>query len=133
MVYYQANTESPVFPDIQGLLLKTAGLVDVLADAATPLAGKLRMAFVYGSIASGGERNDSDVDLMVVGAISPAELSMPLRHARDLLGNQINPTVYSPTEFVRKRAAKDHFLTGVLGRPRLFVLGNADELGKPAE
>src|SRR5436853_7800332 len=51
MVYYQANTESPVFSDLRGLLVKTAGLVDVLADALKPLAGKLRLAFVYGSIA----------------------------------------------------------------------------------
>lgn len=36
MVYYQANRESPVFPDLRGLLLKTAGLVDVLAQALSP-------------------------------------------------------------------------------------------------
>ena len=46
MVYYQANKESSVFPDLRGLLVKTAGLVDVLADALKPLAGKLRLAFV---------------------------------------------------------------------------------------
>jgi hypothetical protein len=31
MVYYQANTDSPVFRDLRGLLFKTAGFVDVLA------------------------------------------------------------------------------------------------------
>src|SRR5271154_5425789 len=60
MVYYQANTDSPVFPDLRGLLFKTAGLVDVLANALKPLAGKLRIAFVYGSIAAGSEQSDSD-------------------------------------------------------------------------
>src|SRR5580658_291831 len=55
MAYYQANTDSPLFSDLRGLLLKTAGLVDVLADALKPLASKLRLVFVYGSIASGGE------------------------------------------------------------------------------
>src|ERR1700691_3383253 len=52
MVYYQANADAPLFSDLRGLLLKTAGLVDVLADALKPLAAKLRIAFVYGSIAS---------------------------------------------------------------------------------
>jgi hypothetical protein len=33
-------------------------------------------------------------------------------------------------EFVRKRAAKDHFLRGVLAKPKLLVLGSEDELGK---
>src|ERR1700733_10128973 len=58
MVYYQANTDSPVFPDLRGLLLKTAGLVDVLADVLKPLANKVRLAFVYGSMVSGQERSD---------------------------------------------------------------------------
>src|SRR5271169_3838278 len=49
MAYYQANADSPVFSDLRGLLLKTAGLVDVLADTLKPLAAKLRIVFVYGS------------------------------------------------------------------------------------
>ena len=132
MAYYQANSDSPVFSDLRGLLLKTAGLVDVLADDLRPLVAKLRMAFVYGSIASGQERSDSDIDLMVVGRVSPAELALPLRHARELLAREINPTVYSSAEFDKKRAAKDHFLINVLAKPRLFVIGGTDDLGKAA-
>jgi predicted nucleotidyltransferase len=132
MVYYQANTESPVFPDLRGLMLKTAGLVDVLAEALKPLAKKLQAAFVYGSIAAGTEKSDSDIDLMVVGDVSPAELALPLRRAREMLGREINPTVYTPAEFDKKRAAHDPFLKQVLDKPRLFVLGNNNELGKVA-
>src|SRR5262252_2105182 len=51
MAYYQANTNSPLFPDLRGLMLKTAGFVDILADAIRPLVSKMRAAFVYGSIA----------------------------------------------------------------------------------
>jgi DNA-binding transcriptional ArsR family regulator len=132
MVYYQANAESPLFSDLRGLLLKTAGLVDILADTLKPLLPKIRVAFVYGSIASGQERSDSDIDLMVIGEISPIELAMPLRQARESLGREINPTVYSPAEFAKKHAAKDHFLTQVLTKPRLLVLGDEDELDKAA-
>jgi DNA-binding transcriptional ArsR family regulator len=133
MVYYQANSDSPLFADLRGLLLKTAGLVDVLTEALKPLAAKLRVAFVYGSIASGDEQSDSDVDLMVVGTVSPAELSASLRQARDVLGRQINPTLYKPGEFNKKQMARDHFLTSVLHTARLFVIGDADALGKTAE
>jgi DNA-binding transcriptional ArsR family regulator len=123
MVYYQANTDSPVFSDLRGLLIKTAGFVDILARALKPLAARLRTAFVYGSVAAGSEQSDSDVDLMVVGQVSPKDLALPLRRARDLLGRNINPTVYTPDEFDKKRAASDPFLKQVLGRPKLFVLG----------
>ena len=132
MVYYQANADSPLFPDLRGLLLKTAGLIDVLADALKPVAAKLRTAFVYGSIAAGAEKIDSDIDLMVIGHVSPAELALPLRHARELLGREINPTVYTAAEFAKKRAANDHFLKQVLDKPKLFVLANEYELGKIA-
>jgi DNA-binding transcriptional ArsR family regulator/predicted nucleotidyltransferase len=132
MVYYQANRESPVFPDLRGLLLKTAGLVAVLAHALKPVASKVTTAFVYGSIAAGSEASDSDIDLMVLGEVSPQDLALPLRRARESLGREINPTVYTPAEFERKRAANDHFLKQVLDKPRLLVLGIKDELGKVA-
>jgi DNA-binding transcriptional ArsR family regulator len=93
MVYYQANTDSPVFSDLRGLLFKTAGFVDVLANALNPLAPRVRIAFVYGSVAAGSEQSESDIDLMVVGQVSPRELALPLRRARELLGREINPTV----------------------------------------
>lgn len=130
MAYYQANRESPLFEDLRGLLLKTAGLVDVLADALKPMAAKITWAFVYGSIASGHEQNDSDLDLMIIGRISPADVPLPLRRARELLGREINPTVYAPAEFAKKLAVKDRFLAQVLAKPKLHVLGSEDELAK---
>jgi len=132
MAYYQANSDSPVFSDLRGLLLKTAGLVDVLVDALKPLAKKLRVVFIFGSVASRSEQSDSDIDLMVIGHLAPAELALPLRRARELLGREINPTVYTPAEFTRKRAGRDHFLTAVLDKPKLFVIGNKRELEKIA-
>jgi DNA-binding transcriptional ArsR family regulator len=128
MVYFQANADSPIFPDLRGLLIKTAGVVDVLADALKPLATKVRVAFVYGSMATGSEQSSSDIDLMLVGTLTPAELALPLRRARELLGRDVNPSVYTPAEFRKKRADKDHFLTRVLDKPKLFVLGNSNEV-----
>ena len=130
MVYYQANPDSPLFHDLRGLLLKTAGLVDVLRDELEPVAARITLAWVYGSIATGQERSESDIDLMVIGSVSPADLALPLRRARELLGRQINPTVYSVTEFNRKRNSQDHFVSQVLASPRLLVLGNDNDLGK---
>jgi DNA-binding transcriptional ArsR family regulator/predicted nucleotidyltransferase len=133
MVYYQANRDSPVFADLRGLLLKTAGLVDVLAQALKPVAAQVITAFVYGSMAAGNEESDSDIDLMIVGdKVFPQDLALPLRRARESLGREINPTVYSLEEFERKGATNDPFLRQVLDKPRLMVLGNEYELGKIA-
>jgi DNA-binding transcriptional ArsR family regulator len=129
MIYYQANTHSPIYPELRGLLLKTAGLVDVLIDSLGALASSIKVAFIYGSIASETEQSsESDIDLMVVGAVEPMELSVPLRKAREQLGRDVNPTIYTVKEFAARRARKDHFLSTVLDKPKLFVVGNSDEL-----
>ncbi len=132
MVHFQAHRESPLFSDLRGLLLKTCGLVDVLRESLAPIAGEIRVAFVHGSMVRGDEDNHSDVDLIVIGSVSSMELALPLREAHESLGRAVNPTVYTPAEFAQKRKAKDHFLTRVLATPKIFVIGDADELGKIA-
>ena len=128
MAYYQANVDSPLFADLRGLLLKTAGLADVLRDVLRPLSAQIQVAFVYGSMASGAERHDSDVDLMIIGLASPIDLAVPLRKASELLGREVNPTSYTQEEFLNKWRAKDHFLTRAFDKPMLIVLGSQDEL-----
>ena len=66
-VYFQPDPECPLFPELRGLMMKTAGLFDVIRHALGPFAGSIRWAFVYGSVARSEERSSSDVDLMVMG------------------------------------------------------------------
>src|SRR5580700_4865886 len=40
MVFFQANKDAPVFPELHGLILKTVGLVEVLRGILSPLAGE---------------------------------------------------------------------------------------------
>ena len=132
MAYYQANTELPIFPELKSLLIKTAGLVNVLAEALSSLGPKIKVAFVYGSIASGREEPDSDIDLFIVGTLKSIELALPIRKASATLHREVTPMLYSPSEFVKKQMSKDHFVTRVLEKPKLIVIGSADDLAGPA-
>jgi DNA-binding transcriptional ArsR family regulator len=125
--YFQANEECPVYPELRGLLIKTSGLVDVLHGELAPLASKITVAAVYGSIASGTETSGSDVDLLVIGSVKMIELSPLLAKATGTLRRQINPTLYTPEEFSTKARAS-HFVQSVLGKPLLFVLGMKSDL-----
>src|SRR5882762_4770129 len=71
MAYFQANAESPVFADLRGLLLKTAGLVDVLADALQPLAAKIQRALVE-TAPSHSNVERKDVDFMLLRIVAKA-------------------------------------------------------------
>ena len=42
----------------------------VLRAALAPLAARVRVAFIYGSIAKGTERRASDVDVMIIGDLN---------------------------------------------------------------
>lgn len=127
-VYYQANPICPIYPELRGLVLKTVGLADVLRQALAPLAGRIALAFVYGSIARGDAGPESDVDVLVVGKATFADVASALGPAQEKLRREVNPTVYSRAEFRRKAEAGHHFVVDVLGAPKIFLLGAEDEL-----
>ena len=126
--YYQANPASPVFAELRGLAVKTAGLADVLRDALQPLAGRVKVALIYSSFARGEEKPQSDVDVLVVGRATFGEVVAALHPAEARLGREVNPTVYPPAEFRAKLAAKQHFLTAVLREPKVFLIGDEHDL-----
>jgi len=123
-VYFQANPQCPIFSELRGIAVKTAGVADVLRAALAPLARRIRQAFVYGSIARREARQASDVDLCVVGDVSFAEVVEALAPAQETLAREINPTVYSPKEFRQKLAKKHPFLSNILTGPRLVLMGD---------
>ena len=126
--YYHADPEHPLHPDIRGLVLKTSGLVEPLREA---LGGAdVRVAFVFGSVAAGSEKARSDVDLMVIGAVSLRKLSELLAPAESRIGREINPHVLTPREFASRQHRREHFVTSVLESPRLFVIGGDDDLAE---
>ena len=126
--YYQANTESPIFPDLYGLLLKTAGVHDVIRASLDGLENQIDVAFVYGSVARSEERSSSDIDLMVVGEVRLSDLAPRLKVAETKLNRPVNPSVYPPEEIAKKLAHGHHFLSTVMGGEKFFVVGTVDEL-----
>jgi DNA-binding transcriptional ArsR family regulator len=124
--YYRANIRHPLYPDIRSLTLKTNGLAGVLREALAHPG--IRLAFVFGSVAAGAEKAESDVDLMVIGAVSLRQFSKLLSGVSAKVGREINPHVFTAEEFVRRKKASDHFVSTVSGAPKLFVIGSEDEL-----
>jgi predicted nucleotidyltransferase len=126
-IYYQANKEHPLFAEIRSLVLKTVGLVDFFRKAleADP---NIKLAFVFGSIARQEEKDKSDVDLMIIGDIGMRQLTALLSGVSGQVGREINPHALSIKEFLKRKKAKDHFLIQVLESPKLFIIGNENDL-----
>lgn len=127
--HYQANHEAPIFEELRGIVLKTFGVADVLRAALHSVWPLVDFAFVYGSLAKGTEHANSDVDLMVIGAVpSNAELLEALLPAQAQLGRVVNPTLYTPDEFAQRVRDGRSFIVRVLEQPKIFVKGSEHDI-----
>lgn len=126
-IYYQANRKNPIFSELKSILVKTSGVRGILLEGLTSLEDRIKLAFVFGSIARGEEKASSDVDLMVVGEVSFTDVVSALGQIEAKLGREVNPTVYGPREFCEKLAAKNHFLSTIAKEKKLFVIGDERE------
>jgi DNA-binding transcriptional ArsR family regulator len=130
-IYYAANTDHPLFPEIRGLVEKTSGVQALLESA---LAGPgVEMAFVFGSVGAGKARPDSDLDLFVLGDVGLRTVVKRLGGLSERVGRVINSHVMSKEEFSRKAQTKDHFVSNLLGAQKAFVIGTEDELRRLAK
>lgn len=129
-VFYQANQQNPVFPEMRALINKTVGVFNVLRSALQPLSNEIVVAFVYGSFARQQETAQSDVDLMIVGKVKLDDVLAQLSRAEAALGRPVNPTVYSASEFRSKLASGNHFVNALVKGEKVFLFGNEDELRK---
>lgn len=132
-VRYQADRSCPIFEELSGIFRKTAGLADVLREALEPLRRKVRLAFVFGSVAQGKEGPTSDVDVMVVGSASFEEVVEALNPASEQLRREVNPLTMAPEAFRRKLKARERFVSRIARESKIFLIGDAGELGKLAE
>lgn len=128
--HYQANSDSPIYPELHGLVVKTVGLAEPLRAALAPFADKIELAFVFGSVAKGTERAGSDLDLLVVSDdVTYFDLFEALHAAEATLGRTINPTVMNAAEWRRKRSARDSFAKRIAEQSKIFVFGDERALG----
>lgn len=126
--YFAAREDHPLYAEIRGLVLKTSGLADVLRRALEQ-DKRINIAFIFGSLAQAREQAHSDIDLLIVGDIGLRHVTKLLSGVANRVGREINPKVFTPQEFRRRKRTDDHFLNRVLAEPRIFVIGNEHELG----
>jgi uncharacterized protein len=132
-VLYRAEPACPVHEELRGLILKTVGVAGQVRQALAELTAQIRLAFIFGSYASGTQHSASDVDLLVVGDVPFATLVLALAEPQRRLGREINPSVYGPAEFADKLQSGHHFLTSLKTAPKVFLIGDEHEFSRLAE
>lgn len=127
--HYQANPSSPIFEELKGIVRKTFCLSDPLRLALDQFKDKIKVAFIYGSIAKGSDTAGSDIDLMLISdQLTCPDLLVSFSELETQLEKQIYPTIYTVEEFRSKISAESSFVVRVIEQPKIFLIGSQDDL-----
>ena len=126
---FQANPDSPIYGELCGIIKKTAGLIPPIREALDPVRERIDFAFVFGSVARGGDTAESDIDVMVVSdELRRGEVQRYLYRTEHRLGRRIGLMARRRAEFAQESKVEDSFISHVLAGPVLFVLGSMKDV-----
>jgi predicted nucleotidyltransferase len=132
-LYYRPDPRAPIFEELKSIVLKTFGVADALREALAAQAPKIDAAFIYGSVASEQDTAASDIDLLVVSdRVAPSDLSEDLASVESRLKRKVSLLVYGRKEFGERVRERHHFVTRVLERPRIMLIGDPHGLSRLA-
>lgn len=123
---YRARRESPLFPELQRLVLKTSGIAGEVRASLDVLEGLSRL-FIFGSMANATAGPSSDLDLFVVGEVDEDRLIGAVAQLENRLGREINYVLFTRDEYAERRRAGDPFVTHVLSQPRIDLVGGGGD------
>ena len=130
--HYQANLKSPIFEELYGLVLKTFGLSDALRKALETLSEKIKVSFIFGSVARGTDHASSDIDLLVISdSLAYPDLMVAVHQVESELGRNISPKLYNTSDFRQKIVTDNHFVQRVMEQPKVFLIGSENDIPEP--
>jgi predicted nucleotidyltransferase len=129
-VLYQADRSCSIFEELASIFRKTVGLASELTTALEPIADRIDVAFVFGSMASGKQHAKSDVDICVLGQVELLDVVKAIGSLQESLRREINPVVMSAKQFASDLANQERFAERLVAEPKIFVIGDENEFRK---
>ena len=110
-VFYMANEDHPLFPELKSMVSKVMG-IDQVIDGIVNRLGDLEMAYLMDDYAEG--KDSGIIDLLLVGNIDQYHLNDLSRKTERYIRRKIRSLVLSRQEYKR-------LLPKLKGRPRVLV------------
>lgn len=124
---YRANPDAPIYEELCTLVAKTMGPAQHIREALDAADDAVELALVYGSVADGSDRADSDIDLLLVSdTLSLEDVFRLVASAERELGRTISPTVYTSEEFHGRVREGNPFLKRILAGKHVKLKGDND-------
>jgi predicted nucleotidyltransferase/DNA-binding HxlR family transcriptional regulator len=132
-VLYQADPGCSIYEELASIFRKTTGLAKLLGDQLNKISDNIDVAIIFGSMASGQQNSESDVDVLVLGDLELLDVVKVLSPVGQTLRREINPVVMTAEVFAANVMSKDRFALRIVEEPKIFVIGDADEFAKPGK
>ena len=125
---FSMNKQNPIYEEIKNIIYKTEGVLKFIKDAIPEVKG-IKAAFIYGSFAKGDERQDSDVDIFLIGDnIDEDELIRVISNIEKKMFKEINYTRYTESEYKKEKKKKNSFILEVIKDKKIFIKGEKNDL-----
>ena len=110
-VYYRANTEHALFPELKSMVSKVMG-IDQVIDGIVQRLGDLESAYLIDDYAEG--KDTGIIDIILVGHIDPYHLNDLTRKTEKYIKRKIRFLVLAATEY-------EELLPSLMNRPRILI------------
>ena len=119
------NRNAAIYAELKSIIAKTVGLQGTLTGSLSDLRG-LRQAWMYSTNSHPPGEGPGPILMLMVGRVDLADLNDNVTRLEAALGREINYTVFDESEFQRRRADGDPFVTEVLGGRNILLIGRDD-------
>lgn len=128
--FLSASTSSPVYAELKSFIAKCSGAASVILEALHGIQNQIALAFVFGSVATGKEHADSDLDLFVIGSAGYSVVTERLHAAENRLGRRVQ-VLYFDAESAQDRASlRKASMKKIMHGQKMFVLGSEAQLAE---
>ena len=111
-VYYMANTEHALFPELKSMVQKVMG-IDQVIDSIINRIGNLEKAYLVGDYAEG--KDTGIIDIILVGDVDHYHLNDLIQKTEKYIKRKIRPLVLSNKEY-------EILLPELTARPNILIL-----------
>ena len=129
--FVQINPSLPYMNALKEIMIKTAGFKDLICEQLSNFSG-IKYCLIFGSFANNSNTSESDVDVLIVGDASTLELAKPISDIEDKTGREINYVVWSEDQFMKRVISKNVFLSDIISKRIIMVIGSEDEFRRDA-
>jgi len=127
LLYYYLNQSYPLFDELKSIIFKTSGVPKMLQNILKKING-ISQAFIYGSFAKGEEKEDSDIDLLIIGKVDEDELIEEINKLERKLQREINYAIYGKEDFNKKKEGSNPFILDILKEKKIFLIGDEKKM-----